>query len=124
MELIIGGAYQGKLTYAVRKYGFREDGLYDLERGLPERRYPCFYHLERLTRSAAERGETEEELFCRLLPLVKDSVVISREIGCGVVPMDPAERLFRELHGGVLRRLAAEADAVTRIFCGLEEKLK
>ena len=46
------------------------------------------------------------------------------EIGSGVVPMDPRERAWRELHGQVLRFLAERAKGVTRIFCGLPEVLK
>ena len=59
----------------------------------------------------------------RLEPVLPE-VVISREIGSGVVPMDPRERAWRELHGQVLRFLAERAKGVTRIFCGLPEVLK
>ena len=124
MELIIGGAYQGKLTYAVNKYGFPKEELFDLSSGFPEGEYACFYHLEALTRLASGEGLPGEEIAKRLLPHIKNSVVISREIGCGIVPMDPGERLYREAHGTVLRLLAENAGAVTRIFCGIEEKLK
>lgn len=124
MELIIGGAYQGKLSYAVEKYDIGEAELFDLSDGLPERSFRCFFHLESLTRAAAERGLSAQELADTLLPLFGESVVISREVGCGIVPTDASERLFRELHGSVLRILAREASSVTRIFCGLPERLK
>ena len=58
------------------------------------------------------------------LPLTWDAFVISREIGSGVVPLDAAERRWREVHGAVLQGLAARAEHVSRIFCGLEERLK
>ena len=124
MDLIIGGAYQGKLTYAVEKYGFKPDELFDLSSGFPEKAYGCFYHLEALTRRAAEEWLSSDELVKKLMPYIKNSVIISREIGCGIVPMEKNERLYRELHGSVLRRIAEEADSVTRIFCGLPEVLK
>lgn len=124
MDLIIGGAYQGKLTYAVEKYGFKPDELFDLSSGFPEKACGCFYHLEAITRRAAEEGLPSDELVKKLMPHIKNSVIISREIGCGIVPMEPIERLYRELHGSVLRALASEADSVTRIFCGLPEVLK
>lgn len=124
MELIIGGAYQGKLGYAAKKYGLEEGEVFDLENGFPEREYRCFRHLETLTKRASNEGLSAEETASRLIPFIKNAAVISREIGCGIVPMDPAERLYRELHGAVLRLLAEEADRVTRIFCGLGEVLK
>lgn len=124
MELIIGGAYQGKLTYAKNKYGFTDGELFDLSSGFPEGGYACFYHLEALTKSAAAEGLSPEGTVKALMPHIKNAVVISREIGCGIVPMEPEERLYRETHGAVLRMLASEAASVTRIFCGLEERLK
>ncbi len=124
MELIIGGAYQGKLTYAVNKYGFSDEELFDLFSGFPKSGCACFYHLEALTKSAAEAGLSPEDIVKALMPHIKNAVVISREIGCGVVPMEQSERLFRETHGAVLRQLSERADRVTRIFCGLEEILK
>lgn len=125
MELIIGGAYSGKLTFAVREYGLPEEALFDLSAGLPapEDRPRALYHLEALTRRCAASGTSAEEVLAALEPF-DDAVVISREIGCGIVPMDPAERAFRELHGQVLSGLAAKARRVVRVFAGIEEVLK
>lgn len=125
MDLIIGGAYQGKLTWAAQHYDLKADDLYDLEKGLPGKKARCLYHLEALTWQAAKSGKSPEELLAEFLPcLAEDGVVIAREIGSGVVPMDPVERLWRELHGSVVKALALRAGRVSRIFCGLEERLK
>lgn len=124
MDLIIGGAYQGKLTYAVKRYDLAQNDLCDLSCGFPGGGFRCYYHFERLTRAAVKEGISDEELANALLPYIKNSIIVSREIGCGIVPMEPVERLYRELHGSVLRRIAEEADSVTRIFCGLPEVLK
>ncbi len=90
----------------------------------PEAPVRCCRHLEALTRAASDRGETAQQVLDRLLPLTRDAFVISREIGSGVVPLDAAERRWREVHGAVLQGLAARAEHVSRIFCGLEERLK
>lgn len=124
MELIIGGAYQGKLTYAVKKHNLSQADLCDLNHGFPSGEYRCYYHFERLTRAAAAEGISSAELVKAFLPHIKNSVVISREIGCGIVPTDRSERLYRELHGETIRLLAEAADSVTRIFSGLPEVLK
>ena len=92
--------------------------------GWPEAPVRCCRHLEALTRAASDRGETAQQVLDRLLPLTRDAFVISREIGSGVVPLDAAERRWREVHGAVLQGLAARAERVSRIFCGLEERLK
>ncbi len=98
--------------------------VFDLKDGWPEAPVRCCRHLEALTRAASDRGETAQQVLVRLLPLTRDAFVISREIGSGVVPLDAAERRWREVHGAVLQGLAARAEHVSRIFCGLEERLK
>lgn len=125
MELILGGAYQGKLTWAAEKYALSREDAWDLTQGLPEGAVRCVYHLEALTWAEAQRSGSSESLLEKLLPrLPSDAVVIAREVGSGVVPMDPTERLWRELHGGAVKALALKSAHVTRIFCGLPEVLK
>ena len=45
-------------------------------------------------------------------------------VGCGVVPLDPAERAWREEVGRLCCALAQKAERVERIFCGLSMVLK
>lgn len=124
MELIFGGAYQGKLTWAVRQFALSQSDLFDLAQGVPDMPIICVYHLEALTLREANAGGSADALLSRLLPQIQTAVVIAREIGSGVVPLSAAERRWRELHGQVLRHLAERSEHVTRIFCGLEEFLK
>ena len=73
-------------------------------------------HLEALTRQEAPEAA---------LPLLLAAeVVVAREIGSGVVPIDAGERAWRERHGRLLRQLAEQTGHVYRIFCGLTEELK
>ena len=124
MDFIIGGAYQGKLTWAMAQYPLKPEQLLDLGRSEP-RPAPCWYHLESLTWRQACAGGSAKALLERLHPLLPGTMaIISREIGSGVVPMTPEERNWRELHGQVLQALANRADRVFRIFCGLPEVLK
>ena len=116
MELILGGAYQGKLTWAAAAYDLPPDSLCDLAASDPAPGARCYYHLEALTRRCGD--------CTAFLPLFENAVVISREVGAGVVPLDAEERAWRERHGALLQLLAARAQHVTRIFCGLPEVLK
>ena len=36
MNLVIGGAYQGKLTWAVAQYGWKQEELLDLAKAEPQ----------------------------------------------------------------------------------------
>lgn len=51
-------------------------------------------------------------------------VVVTNELGWGIVPADAATRAFREAHGAMNRALAAAADAVTLVVAGLPVALK
>lgn len=51
-------------------------------------------------------------------------VVTAAEIGEGVVPLDPGERAARERAGRLACLLAARADTVVRVFCGIPKVLK
>ena len=56
MDLIIGGAYQGKLTLAAREYGLTPGDICDLAAGEPVPGARCYIHLEELTRWLALSG--------------------------------------------------------------------
>ena len=115
MDLIIGGAYQGKCTFAAEKYGLAAEDICDLAVSAPVPAR-CYVHLE-----AQPRQEAPEAALPLLLAA---EVVVAREIGSGVVPIDAGERAWRERHGRLLRQLAEQAGHVYRIFCGLTEELK
>ena len=116
MELVIGGAFQGKLTWALRHYGLTMDDVCDLAVSEPRAGAKCYCHLEALS-----RRETD---MTRYLPLFENAVVVCREVSGGIVPMDGDERAWRERHGRLLRQLAESAGHVYRVFCGLTEELK
>ena len=59
--------------------------------------------------------------FCRRYP---NSVVITEEQGCGIVPVEKELRLLRDAVGHAQIALAEEADEVIRIFCGLPQRIK
>ena len=48
MELVIGGAFQGKLTWALRHYGLTMADVCDLAAGDPVPGKKCYWHLEAL----------------------------------------------------------------------------
>ena len=51
-------------------------------------------------------------------------VITSDEVGLGIVPLDRKVREWREATGRALCRIAAEADEVYRVSCGIGMKIK
>lgn len=109
MILVVGGAYQGKTAYVKEHYG--ED----------YRVLNCF---QEQVRSWLEQGlDPMEET--KKLPLSEDKlVIITDELGCGLVPVDAFERNYREQHGRVCCELAKKAECVIRVLCGIGTQIK
>lgn len=120
MEFVLGGAYQGKLEYVKKKYGFSEEEIcFCNEREEVDWSKPCVYGLERYLLGCVERGVEPA-----LAGAERSAVVAMEDVFCGLVPMEPRLRQWRELCGHTAAKLAAEAEQVTRLFCGLSERLK
>ena len=120
MELIIGGACQGKKEYAISHFGLKDSEIFTCtEDGEPDLTVRCIDHLERyLRRCAAEDREPAAPEAFR-----KDAILICEDITCGIVPVSALDRKWRELTGRYLQRLAGAGAEVTRVFCGFAQKL-
>jgi len=63
--------------------------------------------------------------FANLLKTARfDSIVVSNEVGLGIVPSYPFGRIFRDLMGVINKKMAAAADEVYFFIAGLKQKLK
>ena len=71
-----------------------------------------------------EAGGSGEAFARTLLERNPGAVVVCDEVGLGVVPLDPFERRWREETGRALCLLAAAAERVERVSCGLGQRLK
>ena len=72
----------------------------------------------------AAEADTPEKLQALADVLARKEVVIAVEVGGGVVPLDPEERKNREAAGRLACLLAARAQTVIRVCCGLPQFLK
>lgn len=124
MVLIIGGAYQGKLDFAKTAFTLSEDDIFtctSLEIDFSKR---CINKIEEFTLACAQSGLDPSEYFKAHKEDWKDSILICEDIFCGVVPMGAEMRAWRQATGRLCQYLSREAAEVSRIFCGLEQKLK
>lgn len=51
-------------------------------------------------------------------------ILVTDEVGCGIVPFHREERLWREASGRLNCRIAAAADQVWRVCCGMGTQIK
>ena len=109
MILIFGGVYQGKLDYATERFGNGKKIINEIDKWILE-----------LVKEEADI----EEAVRRFIDENPDAVLICNDISCGVVPVDPIMRKWREAVGRTLAELSQKSDEVIRLFCGIPTKIK
>ena len=120
MILIIGGAYQGKLDFAKETFGITDADVHICDAGEIDFSKRCIYKIEEFTAHCDDPiryFQTHREQW-------QDSILILQDIFCGVVPMGAENRAWRQKTGRLSQYLSKEAAQVSRIFCGLEQRLK
>jgi len=143
MHLIFGGAYQGKLDYAKKRYGLSDHDVFVCEAGSGEgfgahgaETGGCtekagidfdkkiIYRLEEFVLGCVRRGEEAVDFLKENRQKWQDTVFLCTDISSGVVPVEPEMRALREMVGRTLVYLGKEAEEVTRMFCGIPQKIK
>jgi adenosylcobinamide kinase/adenosylcobinamide-phosphate guanylyltransferase len=84
------------------------------------------YHAERSEKSL---DDSEVRRQCVLLTKAANDhpgtvICVTNEVGLGIVPDNPAARLYRDLVGRCNRLVAAAADEVYLVSCGIPLRLK
>lgn len=126
MKLIVGGAHQGKARYAssigIAKEESMEDGAVCSLDALFT--CSCMNHFHLWVKRALKEGRELRELPLQLARRNPEVVLITDELGCGIVPVDAFDREYREVHGRICCSLAAEAREVHRVLCGIGTVIK
>ncbi|MDE7122564.1 MAG: bifunctional adenosylcobinamide kinase/adenosylcobinamide-phosphate guanylyltransferase [Oscillospiraceae bacterium] len=127
MKLIIGGYAQGRLAYALKKYHLTERDVFDLE--ILEnsdfwKEKKIIYHAENFVTICLRNHQDILQEIQKKLPDFQDKIIITQEVGCGLIPIDPDERQWREAVGQMNQLLAEYAESVERVCCGLGMYLK
>lgn len=125
MKLILGGAHQGKLDYALTRYDSKATVYHGTET-VPEIDFSrdVIHALHRTILAQHRAGMDPLDYIESRLDRLVGKIVICDDISCGVVPTDPELRLWRETVGRVMILLTGHADEVIRVFYGLGTKLK
>ncbi|MGN0298490.1 MAG: bifunctional adenosylcobinamide kinase/adenosylcobinamide-phosphate guanylyltransferase [Lachnospiraceae bacterium] len=126
MRLVIGGRAQGKLAYVLNTKS-KESLEQKVAAGMEIEKMESvtiWNRYQEWFQAKLSVGENPEEWTRDYVRQNSQICIICDEVGSGIVPMDRAEREYRERLGRMLCELASQAESVERVFCGLGQKLK
>ena len=124
MNFIIGGAYQGKLDFTKTEYKLKDSEIYFCSSAEIDFSKRCINSIEEFTYACVRQGIEPLDYFMEHEAEWQDSVLICEDIFCGVVPLGAEQREWRQATGRLCKYLSQQAASVSRIFCGLEQRLK
>lgn len=130
MKMIIGGAYQGQIEWAQNNY--KDIKWIDGELCEFSAVFTCqgifnFHaYIRRLLREERDIAcESKlENLAMRLIDKNPKIIIVSNEVGYGLVPIDAFDRQYREQTGRICTELAAFSEEVVRVVMGIGNPIK
>lgn len=123
MILVFGGAYQGKLEYAEKKFNINT--VCDCSGGgRPDFSAEVVAGIEGFVMECVKGGIEAADYFREHEAEWKDSVLVITDISQGVVPTDRNVRAAREMNGRLMLYLADKAEQVHRVFCGIGKRIR
>ena len=132
LTLVIGGRAQGKTEYLQEQFGLNASEIAPAAAfagegsrsavGAEEKASPrALVHLEELVRL---RGAKETLAALEGWFSAGEKYICCDEVGQGVVPVDFAEREFRDEVGRALCALAKRAERVFRVIAGIGQRIR
>lgn len=109
MILVIGGAYQGKYDFVKHSLNVEDEKILNS------------FHIK--MKKWLDEGKDPQNIVNEIFDKGYE-VIISDEIGCGIVPLERNEREWREASGRALCCIAERCSRVWRVHCGIGIKIK
>ncbi len=126
MILVIGGAYQGKLSFVKKEFNIYKDEIYYCldDKDFIDFDKKAIYRFD-LFVFAMIKKERDPVLYVKEnIDKFRQKIVICEDISCGIVPVEYDMRVLREKVGKCLSIISKNSDRVVRLFCGIPMDLK
>lgn len=124
MKMVIGGAWQGQLEWAKAHYETKD--WIDGKTCPMEAIFSCggICDFQEYVKRLLQEGQDAKKFADKLISLNPEVVIVSNEIGYGLVPIDAFDRRYREETGRVCTCLASYSEQVVRVVMGIGSVLK
>lgn len=126
MKLVVGGAWQNKTETACNYFRMEKDSLIDGQNCDLKEIFICrgIHHFHLYIKRMMEQNLDFSGFVEMLEQKNPDILLISDEIGYGLVPMDAFERAWREQTGRICCEIAVRANTVIRVVAGIPQVIK
>ncbi len=126
MIFVVGGSFNNKVDFVLKKFNLSLDQVYDSKDLQNYRDERVINNFHEIVKKLFFKGKSLEEIIYVVDELLKreDLIIISDEIGYGIVPINKEDRLFREVNGRVSCYIAKKADEVFRVMYGIGNRIK
>ena len=123
MVMITGGAYQGKRDFVISTYNIKERDIVDGKECTIEeaKKAQCLINYHELVKRLGDECIAFTESICRTGTV---SIIVIDEIGCGIIPLEKTERIWRENVGRCGCIIASKSESVVRIVSGIPVYIK
>lgn len=131
MQVIIGGAYNGKGHYVREQLANKQAYFYDGE--IPTAKfsatdYVVIQHVDKLLVPLKQLGEVTAAhtiaAQLRALDAQTNVICICTDMSRGIVPLEAEARFLRDACGRLYQQLFQQSEQVIRIWYGLAQQLK
>lgn len=143
--LVVGGEFQGKQDWSKKHWPIRNEiNMIDSEQNcngssdIEKCGYNLYFYIDQWILLKVEEHsiflsdkiEMEQklyklwELFECEFQIEEHSIFLMNEIGCGIVPLEKKDRIYRELSGRFMCQLAKKVEQLYQIVAGYEIRLK
>lgn len=126
MIFIFGGAYQGKLDFALEEFNLEENDVYKCTENDKEIDFgkKIIYGVEEFTFGCIKRNEDPKAHLEKHMDDLESKIIVCTDVSQGVVPIDKYERAWREENSRCMNLISGVSDEVYRVFCGIGSKVK
>ena len=124
MTLITGGAYSGKTEFAIKKFNIKSTDIIDGAECSLEQVFAC-RAIRNFQLLVKRFGTNDGAALTRTIHMENpDLIIITNEIGSGIIPMEKSDRIWREETGRAGCAAAGFSDLVVRMCCGIPTAIK
>lgn len=124
MTLITGGAYSGKTEFAIKRFNIKSTDIIDGAECSLEQVFAC-RAIRNFQLLVKRFGTSDGAALTRTIHLENpDLIIITNEIGSGIIPMEKSDRIWREETGRACCAAAGFSNLVVRMCCGIPTAIK